>query len=80
MAAQPVDIKESLKNTASQPVEKKKQPSNIKEWIGALQPQISQALPKTIDNERFMRMALNAVANNQALPRMQSKKFLGSSL
>mgnify|MGYP005772511477 CR=1 FL=1 len=78
MAAQPVDIKESLKNTASQPVEKKKQPSNIKEWIGALQPQISQALPKTIDNERFMRMALNAVANNQALQECSPRSFLAA--
>lgn len=53
----------------------KKQPATLKEWILASAGEIRKALPKMMDEERFIRIATTAVSTNSALQECESKSF-----
>ncbi len=48
-------------------VAKKEQPTSIKGWIKAMEPEIKKALPTVMTPERFTRIATSAISNNPQL-------------
>lgn len=57
-----------------------KKPATIKDYIVAMQSQITKALPSVITPERFTRIVLTAVSNNPQLASCTPKSFLGAMM
>ncbi|WHH58287.1 recombination protein RecT [Petroclostridium sp. X23] len=71
-------VKSQLQKKAENAVSEKKQPSNMREWIKAMEPEIKKALPSVITPERFTRMALTAITVNPKLANCTPKSFMGA--
>ena len=76
MAQRTVDVNKA-NSTA---VTKKEEPKSMMAWIKGYEKQIAKALPSAITPERFARIAMTAVTQNQDLGKCTPGSFLGALL
>ncbi len=76
MAQRTVDVNKA-NSTA---VTKKEEPKSMMAWIKGYEKQIAKALPSAITPERFARIAMTAVTQNQELGKCTPGSFLGALL
>jgi recombination protein RecT len=72
------NVKNQLQKRAESAASEKKQPTTMREWIKAMEPEIKKALPSVITPERFTRMALTAITVNPKLASCTPKSFMGA--
>lgn len=66
--------------SAASSLERKKEPTSLKDWVQLMLPQISKALPSVITPERFTRMVLTALSTNPRLAQCTRDSFLGGMM